>query len=312
MKISTSTLSFLEGGIWAKTPAEAVALFENTHFRYLDFDFNHFAAYPTSPIFEKGERWKSIIYDAANEAARLGIRFVVAHSLVDHAAYQKGGEGWERSLNCIKHSIEACGMLGIPDIVIHGYFSGATKEEEYQSNKEFFETFTDELAKHQVSGLIENGFGADRMLEAIAYSENPYMHAVWDIGHANIWPEKQYEHIVMLGEHLHTIHVHDNFGNLDPENKIGLIVDTHMLPFTGTCNYDEVMQALIDCGYKGYFNMEAIEAMRGHRAYSRNARREWTRSTKLFDPPVELRVMMEELVYQTAAAILKAYDVYEE
>ena len=60
-----------------KTPAEAVRAFEGTGFRCLDYDF-YSVIYPGSPFL--GDDWIKEVDEAAEEAARLGLQFVQAHS----------------------------------------------------------------------------------------------------------------------------------------------------------------------------------------------------------------------------------------
>lgn len=91
--------------------------------------------------------------------------------------------------------------------------------------------------------------GAD-MREFVEYVNHPLFHACWDTGHGNM-EGGQYEHMIALGKELYAVHINDNRGT----------IDEHTLPYFGTLNMDEVMNGLIDCGFKGYFTLEAGSAV---------------------------------------------------
>lgn len=86
--------------------------------------------------------------------------------------------------------------------------------------------------------------GAD-MREFIDYAGHPLLGVCWDTGHANI-EGSQYREILALGDTLKAVHINDNRGERDE----------HILPFAGTASMDEVMQALADVHFDGYFTME--------------------------------------------------------
>ena len=105
MKLAT-TLGDLKA--YANTPAETVRLFEGTGFKLLDFDFysmNH----PDSILMQ--DDWMRYIEDAANEAAKLGFRFVQAHS--PSGSFFKKGDAYDTYIKTTCRSIEACKFLGI-------------------------------------------------------------------------------------------------------------------------------------------------------------------------------------------------------
>ena len=59
------------------------------------------------------------------------------------------------------------------------------------------------------------------------------LHACWDTGHANC-EGSQYDDIITLGKELFAIHYNDNHG----------AKDEHLIPFLGTLNHDEIINAL--------------------------------------------------------------------
>ena len=56
-----------------------------------------------------------------------------------------------------------------------------------------------------------------------------------------------------LGSRLQALHIHDN----DRWH------DSHKLPFTMDIDFDAVIEALREIGYKGYISLEACEHLRG-------------------------------------------------
>ena len=312
MFISTSTEDLLGKCPETRTPAQVVRAFGETRFRHLDYSFCQIGNDPDSPYYRTDGAWKREIEEAQNAAQEIGARFCVAHSHIDHEAYAAGGEARERTLRQLKNSIKACGMLGIPDLVIHGFFAGKTPEEQFESNRIFFEHFSEELCENHVFGLIENGGDAAYLLGAIRHSRNPQMAAVWDVGHANITATPQYENLTALGDALHTVHIHDNLGNGYFGKLSWAECDAHMMPYAGTVNYDEVLCALRDMNYRGLFNLEAVCALRQHDTYPWNPRREWPRDTRALEPSFRARILAEELLYENARSMLDAYGLLEE
>ena len=298
MKLAT-TLADFKG--FVKTWADAVRLFEGTGFRYLDFDF-YSAAYPGSPFLSAD--WKRGVEEAAEAAAKLGFTFVQAHSPsynpMDPAAEHEG------KMLALRRSIEACGMLGIPNLVVH---SGAAPDLRYPGDREayfsrakaFHSALFPEMEKWGVNVLIENidqgnmdgrmyfGTGAE-MREFLEFCGHPLLHACWDTGHANIDGRDQYEEIRTLGGELYGVHIQDNYGRYDD----------HIAPLTGTLDLDGVMRGLLDTGYGGYFTFEALNLLppaphKGAAAPSALLRREG-----------------ERFLYRIGRHVLERYGCFEE
>lgn len=303
MKIATTI-----GEVYAftQTPAGAVCCYEGTGFQLLDYSF-YDLLYPGSPFL--GEDWHRQVEAAGEAADRLGFSFVQAHAPnynplnpnVDHTA----------GMLAAKRSIEACGKLGIPALVMH---SGYTERLEYpydlekyfQENLDFYRQLYPEMEKHNVSVLIENSAegnmgkrcffmtGAE-MAEFLDAADHPLLKACWDIGHGHMRGADQYQEITALGEKLLAVHIQDNHGSRDE----------HTAPFFGTVDMDAVMRGLIDTGYKGYFTFEADCFLPyGGRAADAAAQ-------PLCHPPLEVKRASLALLYQIGKSILSAYDCYE-
>lgn len=317
MKLAT-TLGDLKA--YANTPAETVRLFEGTGFKLLDFDFysmNH----PDSILMQ--DDWMRYIEDAANEAAKLGFRFVQAHS--PSGSFFKKGEAYDTYIKTTCRSIEACKFLGIENIVVHSVFATGNgphlgRQGFMEANKQFYSEFIPTMEKTDVNVLIENSsetnmgmpvdtapgqseglfYYAEDMLELLDYMNHPLLHVCWDVGHAAMRDMDQYAALTTLGDQLRALHIQDNFGK----------TDDHIAPLQGVLNMDEIMCGLIDSGYKGYFTFEASNIIRRTNIWP-IYRREWTRETRLANPPVELMRKGIGLLYEIGKTILSAYDVYE-
>lgn len=70
-------------------------------------------------------------------ATEHGIQFLQAHGPSDNPLSSQ--EAYDVAVRRMIRSIEVCGQLGIPNIVIHpGFRADATKEEWFEANRKFF------------------------------------------------------------------------------------------------------------------------------------------------------------------------------
>lgn len=302
MKIAT-TIGELRG--YASTPAEAVKLYEGTGFRHFDYNFYHVLDSVDDPFLTP--RWQDQVLEALDAAQSLGFDFVQAHA---PACKICGGDMDREPLATIR-SIEACGMLGIHNMVIHsGFLTGFTYPDDMPSyckaNAPFFRALIPAMEKHSVHILFENTtekhcrggrffpiLGRD-LNEMIAYMNHPLFGAAWDVGHANMDDIDHAAQLMELGDNLRAIHVHDNFGEKD----------IHLAPLMGTTDYDNFMQGLIGAKFSGYFTLE----IKNNFYYNRNRRL----TGPLAHPPLYLKKAALQLQYAAARAILDAYNLYEE
>ncbi len=257
--------------------------------------------------------WEQKIDELKAYAEELGMQFVQAHApgsrinpmTTDPADY-------DLLVKSTRRSIEICGRLGIPNIVIHtGWREDVRycKEDEpayFAENKKFIDALIPTMEQTGVNVLIENSCrvnmgeqyffmtGAE-MKAFLRYVNHPLLHACWDVGHA-LLEGHQYQDLLDLGDDLRAVHIHDNRGKRDD----------HMLPYMGKINLDEVLQGLRDCGYQGYFTFECDGAL-----LSAKRRFPWENS-KLTESPLFMKEAMEKLLFQTGVYILKQYDCYEE
>ena len=138
------------------------------------------------------------------------------------------------------------------------------------------------------------------MLEFIKYVGHPYLHGCWDTGHANC-EGSQYNEILTLGDELYAIHYNDNHGEKDD----------HVAPFLGRLNHDEVISALIDVGFKGYFTLECTSSLIKYDQWT-GKRRRFELASKLREPQLFMQRHIEAMMYEASKWMLEAYGAWEE
>ena len=259
--------------------------------------------------------WEKRVYALGDEAAKLGVKFVQAHSPDLGCLHPADPELYTAAT---ERSFEVCGLLGIPQSVFHTGCSGeyllenpGDKQRYFEANRAVLEKLYPVLERTGVNLLIENSTranmgkrwffltGAD-MKEFIDFCGHPLIHAVWDVGHAAI-EGHQYDDIVALGDDLYALHIHDNRGG----------GDFHQLPLSGETNYDEILNALIDIGYKGCFTFEADNIIASYKRFRRHPEL-MTHGDRFLETPTELVKQAEKLLYSIGKYILSTYDLFEE
>ncbi len=304
MKIATTTADF---GFYCKTDEERIRELHRAGFRYIDFNMYSF----TPESVYMGEGWQAAVAHLKEVVDELGMQFVQAHS-------QGGNPLWADTaradfvVEATLRSIEICGMLGIKNTVSHaGVRRGIEKAEWFALNRDFYQKLIPTMERCGVNVLCENSaesnigkgcyylYSGKDMREFIEYVGHPQFGGCWDTGHANI-VGSQYDEIMALGDKLWAIHYNDNRGT----------GDDHVMPFFGTMNHDEVLNALLDVGFAGYFTLEAGDDLlkSGKRRKFEGA----TRASRLSNPQLFQQRQLEKLTYDTARWILESYDCFEE
>jgi len=298
MKLATTTGDF---SAYTNSQAEALTHIRKAGFRYADYSF------AVDYVFNSGiytDDYPRYLDTLGRHAEDQGIRLVQAHAPLGKPL-NDGGAILEATLRCV----DACGAWKIPNLVVHsGYVHGLTKEQTFRQNREFFLPILQRAERYNLNILVENfnkmhveGLywidNAPDLLTMIQYVDHPLFHAVWDVGHANMQPMPQDEALRLLGDHVRAIHVQDNLGDRD----------SHLVPFLGTTNMDEVMHGLLDIQYPGYFTFEV-----GRFFTPGEKRRAYPRDSRLAEPPLELRCAFERYLYELGKCVLEKYGCFEE
>lgn len=306
MKIATTTGDF---GYFCANDEERIKELHRAGFRYIDLSMYSFK--PNSPYM--GENWRQEVQKIKELAEKLGMKFAQAHS--------QGGNPLSDDPSHIAFLIEAtlrsfeiCEMLGIKNTVVHsGHAEGISKEEWFEKNKAFYEKLLPAAEKCGVNILCENSTASNMggryfintgkdMREFVDFVGNPNFHGCWDTGHANC-EGSQYDEIMALGEELYAIHYNDNHASKDD----------HVAPFLGRLNHDEVLCALVDVGYKGYFTLECDSSLIRYDQWTGKRRRfdRGGRKMLLREPQLFMQRHIEKMMYETAEWMLDCYDLTE-
>ncbi|MBR7133232.1 MAG: sugar phosphate isomerase/epimerase [Clostridia bacterium] len=301
MKLATTTGDFFE---YTYLQDDAIKYIKKAGFKYIDYSFG-FDYRNNSGIFgEDFYKYIDYINRFANEQE---IKFIQAHSPMGTPIVKNNN--YRPFIDATNKCIEACGALGIKNIVVHsGYEGGLTKEQTFERNKEFYYELLPTAEKYGVNILTENFNkmcipnlfwidNAQNMRELIDFVDHPLFHCCWDTGHANMQEMPQHEELKILGNDVCALHVQDNFGNND----------NHIAPFFGTMNIDSLMHGLADIGYDGYFTFESDCIF----CPSYN-KRTFKKDSKLLLPPIEIKEKAESMLYDIGKHILTSYDCFEE
>lgn len=288
-------------------PAGAVRMYEGTGFKYLDYSFYNVLS-PDHPFLT--DSWKNQVNEAGEAAAKLGMKFVQAHSpnynplgQLDNADYHKAG------LEASIRSVTACGMLGIGSIVVHSgitedYLYPEDKDGYFRANLPFYRALLEEAEKWNVKVCIENSaegnmgrryfyMTGEDMNDFIDYVNHPLLGGCWDIGHGHMRGADTCHEMTTLGKNLTCVHIHDNMG----------VHDEHIAPFFGNIDMDSVMQGLIQSGFRGYFTFESDSFFHFRGEHG---------SGRLKHIPLDAKRASLAFLYQIGKSCLDAYGIFEE
>ncbi len=220
-------------------------------------DFSMFDNEPNRWLFEDGfeNRLKAILA----VAKQCGVFFNQAHA--PFPSYVVGNEEYNRRIRpMLLRSIEAAGILGVKNIVVHPVVFPERKKER---NLEMYNELLPAAKSAGVKIALENMWGRDRRNETIvpnvcsvaeeladyADSLDPDWFTVClDIGHVGLVHEYEAPFIRTLGaKRMTCVHIHDN----------DYIHDSHTCPFTGKLPWNEIAAAFAEIGYTGDITLEA-------------------------------------------------------
>ena len=299
MKICTTTGDF---AAYYTSDADKLKELAEAGFRYADLSMYHneAAAY-------MHDNWREDIKQLKNEADKLGITFVQAHSPAFETleTLDPREDPVEKTAQTIR-SIEICGELGIPMTVVHaGVKRNTPQEETFRLNKEFYQKLVPAMEKTGVMVLVENVGIADnngrfymnsaqRLLDFIDYFDHPLLGVCWDIGHANVFGA-QHDEIVKLGKHLKAIHYNDN----------DKVKDLHTSPFLSTLDNDDAMRGLVDANFQGPFTFEATSKIQ-------YKLRNFDKLNDKIGASLPVARAYEKALYETGRYLLSTYNVFED
>lgn len=302
MKIATTIGEMYD---YTSSPAEAVRSYAGTGFRYLDYSF-YYDHLERSPFMQDDEKlWQKEVEDSGEAALENGFTFVQAHAPgynplkpVDH----------ERAMRAICRTVDACGKLHIPNMVIHTSFGQQhlypmDKRSYFEYNAKFLAPILRSAEKHQLTICIENSTSknmgscyfprtAEEMNDFAAFIDHPLLKCCWDTGHALMEGKAdQTEDLKCLAPNLRAVHIHDNNG----------LSDQHLPLYCGKLDPEALVKALITIDFKGFFTYE-IDGFLNKFNSAGPARH----------LPLEIKRESLKVLYKTAEYLLKTYGVFED
>ena len=301
MKLATTTGDF---GRYSDSYYDCIKWVSEAGFRYLDLSLYDIKAGNT--LFYS-ENWQEEVLKIKEYSDNLGCSFVQCHSPNTNNL----GDAENSYCDAVfktKRAVEICGILGIPNIVVHAGWNSKIKDRDtwFAENKRFYSEIFPEMEKFNVNVLCENStvknmgemyylISGKDMRDFCRFVDHPLFHACWDTGHANC-EGNQYDEILAIGDDLYAVHFNDNRGT----------GDEHIIPFMGTMNVNEVMDALNEIGFRGPLTFESDSSLRPY-DYWQGDRKRYERTKNLADPPLELQKELEKFLYKTGEVILSYY-----
>ncbi len=159
----------------------------------------------------------------------------------------------------IKRSIEIAGILDAKIIVVHPVFFPKHK---FEKNMELYHSLEPYAADYGVKIALENMWGrnhkkkiipnvcslSDEFNEYVDALNPEHFTACLDLGHCGLVGSDAASMIREMGpDRLGCLHIHDN----DFDH------DSHTLPYLMNMNWNEILRALGESGYRGNFTYEA-------------------------------------------------------
>lgn len=226
-------------------------LFAQAGFRGIDFN-NDIAEYCTA------EHDARFYRELGAYAAARGLAICQAHAPFpsSYADEQRS----EQRFGEIVQAMRNAAALGAPMIVVHpathlAYTEADNAELLFDYNLSFYRRLAPYARELGIRIAIENIERAsvtsrpERLNRLYDSLNDPVFTICFDVGHCLLQEVDPAEAIRAVGHRLldGCTHIHDNLGDRD----------SHTLPYYGRVDWESVMQALADIGYRGDLNYEA-------------------------------------------------------
>ena len=209
---------------------------------------------------------------------KYGLELYQAHAPFPSYVFQHP-DSFEYMIKVLKRNVEYCGYAGIQNLVVHVIQRDwgddkVTPEDIEELNTKLYSSLIPELVAlgGKVKVCVENScawrpigngineYATDEFSfpEYSAYfidklnkmAGMEVFAACYDTGHGNLVRKGPKENIETLGKRLRVLHVHDNEG----------ITDSHIMPFTGTVNWNEFCASIKKIGYDGVISFETFRS----------------------------------------------------
>lgn len=213
--------------------------------------------------FIMDDQWEQTATALRERADSRGVVFNQAH-----APFGGGFEHYTQKLIPTFPRVFAfCRILGVRQIVVHPLQKGryyGHEQELFDMNMEFYRSLIPLSEEYGIKIAIENMWQTHPVTHRICddVCADPHELAAYfdtlnhpahftvclDIGHVALCGREPEDAIRVLGAHrLGALHVHD----------VDYVNDLHTIPYVGRINWDRVVDALAEIGYRGEFTMES-------------------------------------------------------
>ncbi len=200
----------------------------------------------------------------AEKAAKLGLGFEYIH-----APFYGMDDVWHGDdelaqimLKDILATVDDCRGFDVPYAVVHAII-GMDNCTPTETGLKRLETVIDYAVKKDVILAFENTEG-EMYLEAIfnRFADVPNVRFCYDSGHEMCYNYKQ-DMLSKYGKCLAVTHLNDNLGMTGDE--LTFLDDSHLLPFDGIADWEDMAKRLRNCGYNGTLSFETISKGRPNR-----------------------------------------------
>ena len=201
-----------------------------------------------------------------------GLEILQAHApLPAHTGDPEVNEYGRRML---KKIIMLCGYAGCPHLVTHPLMRVGDPavtppaDVDHPANVEMYTALIPEARRYGVTVCLENLVFRHKNSPVYGSANDPHCGAEMvdrlnaaageelfgfclDVGHASLLGQDVALAMRTLGKRIKTLHLHDNDG----------FMDRHMLPFTGTADWDRICAGAREIGYTGVLDFETSGAV---------------------------------------------------
>lgn len=265
MRISTTTGGLSETNT---TFDSKIELYASAGFDCVDLHLRHMWKAELSDIF-LSEDWQQEIERLKQVAAYNKVSINQAHgpySTREFTHYLNDKERKKDILFRVRRAVAVAGSLGAQNIIIHPIqcfsYRNFDKNEFFKINEEFFANLAETAQKYNINIAVENMWQYEdgKIVPSVCadpeemamYVDSfnkiaPCFSACLDVGHAKLTGFDPIECIMILGNRLKALHIHDNDG----------IHDDHTLPLINSRIMYDVMAALKKINYSGDFTLES-------------------------------------------------------
>jgi sugar phosphate isomerase/epimerase len=178
-------------------------------------------------------------------------------------------EGEEKTSQLLK-TVEDCGKYGIKTMIMHlsnGFDTPPLSDIGLKRIEKIFD-----LAKDtDVTVALENARVCTHLKYVLDNYTDEHIKYCFDCGHANIWC-KDTPWLDLYGQRVVAVHLHDNGGK----------EDDHMIPFTGTVKWGDVLKGIDMSSYRGSLTLETeVKGISDIDDFTEYLRRAYAAATKL-------------------------------